>query len=302
MPENLTTGKIAPFVPQAISGPVVTRFAPSPNGALHIGHAYAAIAAHDFARANGGKFLLRVEDIDGTRSRAEHVAGILDDLRWLGISWDGEVVYQSARTASYHHALESLRAKGVLYRCACSRGDIAQALKVRSVVHGPDGPHYPGTCRSRDIGSITTPFCWRLDMKAALAQCGPLVWHDIAAGEIAADPAQFGDIVLWRKDAPASYHLAATLDDAAFGISHVVRGQDLFAYTSLHRLLQALLDLPVPQYWHHQLLLDSSGQKLAKSRSSAPLSVRRLAGDEGRLLKMQLRDGILPLGITLSSA
>ncbi len=302
MPEKPIAANIAPFVPQATGEQVVTRFAPSPNGALHIGHAYAAIAAHDFARARGGTFQLRIEDIDGTRSRVDHITAILDDLRWLGIAWDGAVMFQSARIESYQRALDSLRAKGLIYRCTCTRGDIAQEIARRPVIHGPDGPHYPGTCRGKAHDSQDLPYCWRLDMQAALAQVGLLTWHDLAAGDIIAEPALFGDIVLWRKDAPASYHLAATLDDAAFNISHVVRGQDLFAYTALHRLLQALLDLPEPQYWHHPLLHDEDGNKLAKSRSSPALSRQRLAGEDGQALADQLRQGKLPLGIHLSSA
>jgi glutamyl-Q tRNA(Asp) synthetase len=302
MTDYHATPDFAAFVPHGKAPLVVTRFAPSPNGALHIGHAYAIIAAHDFAKASGGTFLLRIEDIDGTRSRADHIEAILADLAWLGIGWDYDVVYQSARIKSYHAALERLRDMGLLYRCTCTRSDILRALKTQPVIHGPDGPHYPGTCRGKDIDAMSGRFCWRIDMQAALKPLGPLIWHDLQAGDIVAEPAQFGDVVLWRKDAPASYHLAATLDDDAMGISHVVRGLDLFAYTALHRLLQALLDLPVPQYWHHPLLLDSQGHKLAKSRASPALSDRRLAGEDGKLLKMQLRRGILPLGITLSSA
>jgi glutamyl-Q tRNA(Asp) synthetase len=284
--------------------PVITRFAPSPNGLLHIGHAYAAICAHDFAKGQhnvpAGRFLLRIEDIDGARSMTEYIDAVKADLQWLGLDWDGEVIFQSMRIERYHFALSRLQGMGLVYRCACTRSDIATALKTKAVRHGPDGPHYPGTCRGTDIGDAA--HCWRLDMQAAVENVGLLSWPDIAAGEQIADPARFGDIVVWRKDAPASYHLAATLDDASDGITHVVRGQDLFAYTGIHRLLQELLGLPTPQYWHHALLLDESGEKLAKSRGSASLAMRRAAGEDGEALAASLRAGQHPLGISRSSA
>ena len=290
-------GKIAgvEFAPQLVSA---TRFAPSPNGRLHIGHAFSALCAHDFARTFGGKFLLRIEDIDGTRSRPEHIAAIIDDMTWLGLHPDGAPLFQSQRIASYAAALERLKEKGLVYQCWCTRSEIAEALKHQPVRHGPDGPIYPGTCRGRS--GRDGDFCWRLDMEKAVALTGPLNWTDLAAGPQIADPAIFGDVVLWRKDAPASYHLAATLDDAADAISHVVRGMDLFAYTAIHRLLQQLLDLPQPLYWHHPLLLDESGEKLAKSRASKPLSELREAGENGAAIVAALRRGQLPLGITLS--
>ncbi len=286
------------FAPQ---GRVRTRIAPSPNGALHLGHAYSALCAHDFARAAGGEFLLRIEDIDGTRSRPEHIDAILADMDWLGLVPDGPVQYQSNNIDRYAKAMEKLKSLGLLYRCSCTRSDIADALKLAPVPHGPDGPHYPGTCRDRAIGE-DAPHNWRIDMAKAVALTGALKWTDLAAGEQFADPMLFGDVVLWRKDTPASYHLAATVDDAADGISHVVRGKDLFAYTAIHRLLQELLGLPTPVYWHHPLLLDDSGEKLAKSKSSPALSTRRLAGEDGRTLIDNLRQSVLPLGISLSSA
>ncbi len=285
---------------------VVTRFAPSPNGQLHLGHAYAAICAHDFARAAGGRFQLRIEDIDGTRSRADHIDNILADLRWLDIIWDDDVIFQSHRTAAYHNGLLRLRHAGLIYRCFCSRGDIATMLKQQPVHHGPDGPHYPGTCRSLGAAqseerSSAEPYCWRLDMAAATRDLPPLSWHDLAAGAQYADPNQFGDVILWRKDTPASYHLAATLDDGADGINMVVRGQDLFAYSHIHRLLQHLLDLPTPIYWHHPLAVDQNGEKLAKSRASPSLSVMRVAGDDGKILANAIRNAQLPLGISHAS-
>ena len=282
-------------------GPVVTRFAPSPNGQLHLGHAFSALCAHEFARAFDGQFRLRIEDIDGTRSRPEHVHAILADMQWLGLAHDGDVQFQSQHTARYVAARDRLNAAGLLYRCGCTRGDIAEALKHKPVPHGPDGPHYPGTCRERPfVGDA--PYSWRLDVKKAVDLVGPLLWMDLAAGQQFADPMAFGDVVLWRKDAPASYHLAATVDDAADGITYVVRGKDLFAYTAIHRLLQNLLDLPEPVYWHHPLLLDNAGEKLAKSKSSPALSARRLAGESGTELMDNLRHRTLPLGISLSDA
>ena len=309
---------------------VVTRFAPSPTGRLHLGHAYSAIQAHDVARAHGGRFLLRIEDIDGTRSREEHVAGIVEDLAWLGLVWDGPVVRQSDRLALYDQALDRLRADGLLYRCTCTRADIAASL---SAPHGP-GAVYPGTCRGRDIDP-TLPHCWRLDMGKALALPLPagegrgpprsggkgedraaalpspfrgfaapslsqgerdLIWHDAHAGPILAIPEIHGDVVLARKDAPASYHLAVTLDDAAQGITHVVRGVDLFDSTHVHRLLQALLDLPTPQYHHHPLLTDASGKRLAKRDGAPTLADLRGQGMEGPVLADMLRAGRLPTG------
>ena len=285
------------FPPQQVTA---TRFAPSPNGRLHIGHAFSAMCAHDFARANGGKFLLRIEDIDGTRSRQEHIDAIIKDMEWLGLKHDGAVVFQSQRIARYKEALDRLAAMGLVYHCWCTRSEIAAALRQKPVRHGPDGPVYPGTCKGRNEG--TGDFCWRLDMRAANEKTGPLRWTDLAAGEQQADPILFGDVVLWRKDAPASYHLAATMDDAADCISHVVRGIDLFAYTAIHRLLQSLLDLPEPVYWHHPLLLDEKGEKLAKSRLSKPLGDLRAEGISGIALVEQLRQGKLPLGIGVSKA
>lgn len=280
---------------------VVTRFAPSPNGQLHVGHAFSALCAHDFARAFDGAFRLRIEDIDGTRSRPEHIETILADMEWLGLQHDNDVQFQSQHIARYEAARDALISAGLLYRCGCTRSEIAEALKLKPVPHGPDGPHYPGTCRERPFEGDAA-FAWRLDMAKALAMTGPLTWNDLAAGQQYADPMAFGDVILWRKDAPASYHLAATCDDAADGITCIVRGKDLFAYTAIHRLLQHLLNLPEPIYWHHPLLLDSNGEKLAKSKASPALSVRRMAGESGPGLIDNLRHGTLTLGISLSDA
>lgn len=277
---------------------IVTRFAPSPNGPLHLGHAYSAIIAHDLAREAQGRFLLRIEDIDGPRSRPELADEFRRDLAWLGLEWE-EVAPQSSRLASYETAAaDLLRAKhGVLYPCSCTRAEIAKAASERA----PDGSLvYPGTCRERAVPADTSHCAWRIDIAKALEITGPLSWHDDMAGEQQAAPDLFGDVVLLRKDAPASYHLAATLDDAADGVTLVTRGMDLFASTHIHRLLQALLGLPVPQWHHHALLLDETGEKLAKRRNSPSLADRRLAGEDGRALAEQLRARQLPSGISLS--
>lgn len=272
-----------------------TRFAPSPNGLLHLGHAYAAVVAHDLARAANGEFLLRIEDIDAARSRADLVPEILTDLAWLGLNWDGPVVFQSARLASYAAAGERLKALGLLYPCRCTRAEVIAHSKRM----GPDGPVYAGTCRGRDIDPEGA--AWRLDMDRAVARAGPLEWIDALAGPQAATPALFGDVVLLRKEAPASYHLAATLDDAADGITLVTRGADLFAASHIHRLLQALLDLPVPRWHHHGLLVEADGRKLAKRRGSPALADLRRAGDDGIALAVALREGHFPAGISLAA-
>lgn len=274
---------------------IVTRFAPSPNGPLHLGHAYAAIMAHDLARSRGGETLLRIEDIDGARSRPEWIAEHIADLEWLGLTWDRAPVHQSRRLESYREAGERLKAMGLLYPCQCTRAEIAEA----AMRMGPDGPVYPGTCRGRGIDPEGA--AWRLDVAAALARTGPLEWTDESAGPQRAEPECFGDVVLLRKDLPASYHLAATLDDATDGVTLVTRGLDLLAATHVHRLLQALLGLPVPVWHHHPLLVEPDGRKLAKRRGSPSLADRRRAGEDGRALAAALRDGVLPAGISLSS-
>ncbi|MCC6828680.1 MAG: tRNA glutamyl-Q(34) synthetase GluQRS [Novosphingobium sp.] len=271
-----------------------TRFAPSPNGSLHLGHAYAALVAHDLARARGGEFLLRIEDIDGTRSRPELIAQCLADLAWLGLEWEGEPVFQSARLARYADAGERLKAMGLLYPCRCTRAQIAAA----ATACGPDGVLYPGTCRGRNVDPEGA--AWRIDMAAAIRQAGPLDWVDERAGRQVAAPELFGDLVLLRKEAPASYHLAATLDDAADGVTLVTRGADLFAASHVHRLLQALLGLPVPAWHHHGLLVEADGRKLAKRRGSPSLADRRRDGEDGRAIATALRAGRFPAGISLS--
>ncbi len=274
---------------------VVTRFAPSPNGPLHLGHAFSAIVAHDLARERGGRFLLRIEDIDGTRSRPDLPPEFRADLGWLGLEWE-EVAPQSSRTAGYRRAAERLREIGLLYPCRCTRADIAKA----ATAIGPDGPVYPGTCRGEGVNP-SGEVAWRLDVEEALRLTGPLSWTDELRGEQRARPELAGDVVLVRKDpaTPASYHLAATLDDAAEGVTLVTRGMDLFAASHIHRLLQALLDLPVPTWHHHSLLLDTDGTKLAKRRGSPSLADRRRMGEDGPKLADALRAGFLPAGINL---
>lgn len=272
----------------------VTRFAPSPNGPLHLGHAFSAIAAHDLA-GMGGRFLLRIEDIDGARSRPELADAFRADLAWLGLAWE-EVAPQSTRLATYAAAAERLREGGLLYPCSCTRAEIASQAKGDSAM----GPVYGGRCRRH--GPVPgRPVAWRLDIAKALAQTGPLTWCDARAGEVAAVPGTLGDVVLVRKDEPATYHLAATLDDAADGVTCVTRGMDLFEATHVHRLLQALLDLPVPRWDHHRLLLDESGRKLAKRRGSPSLADRRAGGEDGALLAEQLRLHRFPAGISLGN-
>ncbi len=275
----------------------VTRFAPSPNGSLHLGHAYSAIVAHDLALSEGGRFLLRIEDIDGGRSRPELAEEFRADLAWLGLEWE-EVPAQSSRVDEYEVAAATLAAMGLLYPCSCSRAEIAAAA-TRT---GPDGPVYPGTCKAHPPARGEA-VAWRLDVEAAMARTGPLVWSDALTGEQVARPDLLGDVVLVRKDpdTPASYHLAVTLDDAADGITLVTRGADLFAATHIHRLLQELLGLPVPRWHHHALLLDSDGRKLAKRRNSPSLADRRLAGEDGAELARLLRMGEMPGGITLGA-
>lgn len=288
-----------------LSQDVVARFAPSPNGLLHLGHAYAACVAYDYARNRGGKLLLRIEDIDLGRSKSAFVDAIMADLQWLGLDWDGEVVFQSERLDSYAKAAEQLQAKGLLYPCFCTRSSMRAVQQDEGLVAGPDGPIYPGTCRNLSQDDSyerlkVEPHNWRLDVEQAVRLTGDLFWHDEARGKQIADPRALGDVVLIPKDTPVSYHLAVTLDDARDKITHVVRGQDLFASTHIHRLLQALLDLPVPQYVHHPVLLDQAGIKLSKSRDSASLAVLREAGERGYAVANNLRKNIFPVGITLS--
>ena len=284
----------------------VTRFAPSPTGRLHLGHAYSALMAHDFAREREGSFLLRVEDIDPGRVRTAFVDGIIEDMLWLGLEWDDAIVYQSERLELYAAALERLKADGLVYPCFCTRADIAASV---SAPHGPDpgsapgagGPLYPGTCRGLAGPDLSRPHAWRLDMAAALARTGPLGWTDHGA-MVEARPDLLGDVVLARKDAPASYHLAVTIDDADQGVTDVVRGEDLFVSTHVHRLLQALLGLPVPAWHHHGLLTDAGGQRLAKRHNAPSLADLRDGGMDPAELVVALRRGQMPAGYSLPQA
>jgi glutamyl-Q tRNA(Asp) synthetase len=264
---------------------VVTRFAPSPTGHLHLGHAHSALVGWHAARDAGGRFLLRVEDIDTGRCRPEFTAAIIEDLTWLGLDWDGPVRVQSAHLADYRDALDRLARSELIYPCFCTRADIkAEMARADAAPHGPEGPLYPGTCRAlapaerESRTAAGAPFALRLDMARAVALAGPLSWHDAVAGTVAADPLSHGDVVLARKDAPTSYHLAVTVDDALQGVTLVTRGEDLFAATHVHRLLQALLGLPTPHYRHHPLLTDASGRRFAKRDRAMTLRLLRESG------------------------
>lgn len=276
----------------------VTRFAPSPTGRLHLGHAFSALTAHDFARERDGVFLLRIEDIDPGRARAAFVDGIIEDMLWLGLEWDDEIVYQSERLDLYAEALERLKASGLVYPCFCTRADIAASA---SAPHGPEGAIYPGTCRGMASPDLTSPHAWRLDVAKAMASTGPLYWLDDHT-EVQAEPERFGDVVLARKDAPASYHLAVTVDDAAQSVTDVVRGRDLYACTDVHRLLQALLELPTPTYHHHALLADAEGGRLAKRHGAPTIADLRAGGADPALLVASLRAGQLPFGYSRAEA
>lgn len=276
---------------------LVTRFAPSPTGWLHLGHAYSALTGWHAARAAGGVFRLRIEDIDAGRCRPEFDQAILEDLTWLGIDWDDPVRRQSQHMDAYASALDRLRRAGVLYPCFCTRREIRdEVARIHNAPHGPDGPIYPGTCRGLSAAERLRrmekgiAYALRLDVDAAVRATGPLYWRDRLAGRQRADPGLFGDVVLARKDTPASYHLCVAVDDALQGVTVVVRGQDLALATHIHRQLQALLDLPVPDYLHHGLLVDRAGQRLAKRTDSlsvralrhaghTPAEVRAMAGD-----------------------
>lgn len=286
---------------------ITTRFAPSPTGRLHLGHAWSALHAHDFARERGGAFLLRVEDIDPGRSRPEHVQSIIEDLAWLGLGWDGDVVFQSRRLSLYSDALDRLKAEGLVYPCFCTRAAIAAEIEASaSAPHGLDGPLYPGTCRrltegERDLRMASEPHAWRLDSARAAAAAGPLYWRD-GDTEVQVEPEAHGDVVLARKDVPTSYHLAVTVDDAALGVTDVVRGRDLYAATDVHRLLQALLGLPTPLYHHHSLLVDESGHRLAKREGAPILADLRSGGADGQALVEGLRSGRLPAGYSVAES
>jgi glutamyl-Q tRNA(Asp) synthetase len=259
---------------------IVTRFAPSPTGFLHCGHAYSAWVGFSRARAAGGRFLLRLEDIDSGRCRPEFAAAIPEDLSWLGLIWDGDIRVQSAHFPDYEAALETLRGQALLYPCFCTRAEIARAM---GAPHGA-AQKYPGICRALPPASRAMriargdPYALRLDVAAAVPRAGALKFFEESEGWVDAAPARLGDVVLARKDAPASYHLCVVHDDALQGVTHVTRGEDLRAATHLQVLLQALLDLPRPVYAHHRLLTDANGRRLAKRDRDLTLRDMRAAG------------------------
>jgi glutamyl-Q tRNA(Asp) synthetase len=265
----------------------VTRFAPSPTGPLHLGHAYAAIIAAERAGPQG-RFLLRIEDIDRERCRESHVASIMDDLTWLGLAWHGPVWRQSDHLDSHRAALKRLQADGLLYPCKCSRGDIRNALSAPqegAPILGPDGFVYPGACRGRSMQDAGSQDALRLNMRRALKQAGPLSFVEkgpLHTGHHQIDPdwmvTHVGDVVLSRRDMGTSYHLSVVVDDAAQGITEVTRGADLFDATVIHVLLQALLQLPPVTYWHHDLVRDEHGQRLAKRDNARALGALRQDG------------------------
>ncbi len=268
--------------------PLITRFAPSPTGYLHLGHAYSALFAYEAAQAEGGRFLLRIEDIDRVRCRPEFTDALFEDLRWLGLAWEEPVRRQSEHMQEYAAALARLREMGLLYPCFCTRREIEnEALASAAAPHlapqGPDGPLYPGTCRGLDEDERARRLSrgeaanWRLDVVTALQLTGPLTWND-HAGKVEAAPQDFGDVVLARKDVPTSYHLSVTVDDHLQGVTLVTRGKDLFRATDIHRLLQALLGLPTPDYRHHELLTDPAGRRFAKRDRDLTLGALRAAG------------------------
>jgi glutamyl-Q tRNA(Asp) synthetase len=275
--------------------PSVFRFAPSPNGYLHLGHAYSALLNFDSAHRSGGRFLLRIEDIDAPRCKPEFETAIYQDLGWLGLSWETPVRRQSEHLAFYREAVEKLSAQGLIYPAFESRAEIAKLVAQRQAdgawPRDPDGvPLYPGTARSlapderRRLTDRGAPYALRLDMAAARARAGDLTWiehgegPDGASGRVAARPEAWGDVILARKETPTSYHLSVVIDDALQGVTEIVRGQDLFHATSVHRLLQQLLGLPRPFYRHHRLLMNDRGQKLSKSTDATGLRELRAAG------------------------
>lgn len=277
--------------------PIVTRFAPSPTGFLHLGHAHSALAGWHAARRAGGCFLLRIEDIDPTRCRPDYAAAILEDLAWLGLDWDGPVRVQSRHMADYRGTLDALAGRGLLFPCFCTRGEIAREIAASaSAPQGPDGPLYPGTCLRLSAEERAArlargePHALRLRISLALACLeGPLCFEEVGRGRLRCDPARFGDVVLARKEMPASYHLCVTHDDARDGVTLVTRGEDLLPATDLHRLIQALMGWPAPRYAHHPLLRDAAGHRLAKrdgaralrdlrAEGLSPAEVRAMAG------------------------
>lgn len=266
---------------------IVTRFAPSPTGDLHLGHAFAAAFAHDLARAAGGRFLVRIEDIDSTRCREAFIARHLEDLRWLGLTWDGPVWRQSQRLAHYRSALDRLAALGLTYSCLCTRRQVAAELAAAAAAPqagDPGAAPYPGTCRALDAAAVRSriaageAYAVRLDAARAMAMTGTLHWTDERHGQRAVDLSAVGDVVIARKDIATSYHLAVVVDDAAQGVTHVTRGEDLLPATHIHRLLYALLDQPPPLWHHHPLCRDVAGRRLAKRDGAMTIRALRARG------------------------
>jgi glutamyl-Q tRNA(Asp) synthetase len=281
---------------------LTTRFAPSPTGRLHLGHAYSAALAHGAARDATGRFLLRIDDIDQTRSRLEYFEGVEEDLRWLGLQWDADPLVQSLRSEIYAAALEELRQQRLVYPCFCTRSDVAAAL---SAPHGPAQSHYPGTCRGLPDDPdrrAATPHSWRLDAAKAIDLAGVPAWTEIDGRRFTARAEEVDDEILARKDAPASYHLACVVDDAASGVTLVVRGADLRASTPVQRLLQVLLGFPEPRYLHHPLVVHDDGRRLAKRNRAPTLQALRDQGIDGREIAQRLARGILPAGFRLADA
>lgn len=257
---------------------------------------------HALARESGGRFLLRIEDLDPGRCRPEFVEGIYEDLQWLGVEWDGAPIIQSERTRLYQQALDRLRAERLVYACFCTRAEIAQSL---TAPHGDAGSLYAGTCRPLPDDPerrASTPHCWRLDSARALELVGASGWREEDGNSFESKPGDFGDAILARKDAPSSYHLACVVDDTDTGVSLVVRGEDLRPSTPTQRLLQTLLGLPEPTYLHHALITHHDGRRLAKRDKSPTLQAMRDSGVDGRALAAELREGRLPLGFRLSPA
>ena len=280
---------------------LTSRFAPSPTGQLHLGHAYSAALAHQTARVGGGRFLLRIEDLDQSRSRPEYVKAIADDLRWLGLEHDEKPLVQSQRSEVYAQALEHLRALGLVYPCFCTRSDIAAAL---SAPHAPPA-HYPGTCRDLPDDPerrASTAHSWRLDAAKAIARVGLPSWTEADGRRFEASAEDIGDEILARKDAPASYHLACVVDDSTSGVTLVVRGMDLRQSTPVQRLLQMLLGLPEPTYFHHALVVHDDGRRLAKRDKAPTLAALRENGLDGPGLANDLLEARLPAGFRLSDA
>jgi glutamyl-Q tRNA(Asp) synthetase len=280
---------------------IVTRFAPSPTGRLHLGHAYSAVLGHERARSGKGKFLVRIEDLDQIRCRQAFVEMIMEDLAWLGVQWDDPVLVQSRRADRYRDALERLRDKGLLYPCFCTRSDIAAALEAPHERQ----PYYPGTCRTlADDPSrrALMPHSWRLDASKALELTGLPEWKEADGRRFSSTREDFDDVILARKDAPAAYHIASVVDDGSSGVTLVTRGEDLRASTPIQRLLQILLNLPQPTYLHHPLVAHDDGRRLAKRDLAPTLSEMRRCGASGPALAAGLLRGKLPLGFAFVEA